>query len=201
MHNVRSERRREFPCARLNHNQQTIQDIAQRMLRCEGQVVAGIQEHIDSAGDSATSAMSQNNDELQTAAQMLYGIFQAAQDVRAQNVACHSDDEEVVRAFAENKFDGHPRIRAAENRGEGMLDGRLFTGDQAQIAGIDRNNSFCPPLPVFDLLEQRSEGPVAFIETKSRFVAVGWSRSRRRICLISVDDVDRFHIGFLLRIS
>ena len=72
-------------------------------------------------------------------------------------------------------------------------------GEQAQITRIDGYDSLCPPMFVFDLIEQRGEGPVAFIETKSRLVAIGWSVSRRCICLISVDDVDRFHIGFLLR--
>ena len=46
-HNVAAKRGKRLPCGRLHHKEQTIEDVAQRMLGGERQVVVRIQEQID----------------------------------------------------------------------------------------------------------------------------------------------------------
>jgi hypothetical protein len=111
----------EFLRAGLDDSQQAIKDIAERVLGGEWQVVAGVEEDVDCRGQRPTSAVSQDDDKLQTAAQVFHGIFQAAEHLGAETVPGHAHDEKVIRPFAEDKLDWHSSIRASENGRERML--------------------------------------------------------------------------------
>ena len=94
--------------------------------------------------------MAQNDDELQTSAQILHGIFQATEYVRAQTIAGHANHEEIVRSLSENEFDRYSGIRATEYGGERMLLWRPYVSrQQAQVAGIDLHNPACRNALVF----------------------------------------------------
>ena len=60
--------------------------------------------------------MSEDDNEFEAVAQMLDRVSQTTQHVGAETVASHSDDEQVVQPFVENKFERNTGVRAAKNR-------------------------------------------------------------------------------------
>ena len=66
--------------------------------------------------------MSQNDDELQTPAEVVHGILQAAQDFCTQTIAGNANYKKGRSALRLNiKLDRHAGIRGADNGGEGAL--------------------------------------------------------------------------------
>ena len=103
------------------------------------QVTAGVQEYIDCGDRRSTTAVSQDNYDLQAISKMIHGVFQATEHLGAQSIAGHANYKKIVRSFAEDKFDWHPRVRATEDSGEGALLRHSCIGwQQANIARIDR---------------------------------------------------------------
>ena len=86
-----------------------------------GKVVAWVQKHIDGRGYCPATAMAQDDNKLQSSAQVLHGVFQAAEHLRAETVTRHTDNEEVVWPLVENEFNRHTRIRTAEHSSERTL--------------------------------------------------------------------------------
>jgi len=54
--------------------------------------------------------MSQNDDELQASAEVLNGIFQAAQDFWTQTIAGNANYKKIIRPFVEDQFDRHASV-------------------------------------------------------------------------------------------
>ena len=112
--------------------------------------------------------MSQDDDELQRAAEVLHGVFQTAEHLASQTIACHANDEQIVRAFVENQFDRHAGIRAAQHDGKrALLQRPGLVRQQPEVARIDRDDLLDFPALVVDVVEQRGEAPVAFIQPSS----------------------------------
>ena len=52
---------------------------------------------------------------------MLYGIFDGAENMLVDDVACVADDEQISKFLVEDDLGRHAAVRAAEHHGEGML--------------------------------------------------------------------------------
>jgi hypothetical protein len=63
--------------------------------------------------------MSEDDDE--SCAEPFRGELDASNLRRGDNVASHTDDEQVTEALIENNLRRHPRIRTSENNGERLL--------------------------------------------------------------------------------
>jgi hypothetical protein len=63
--------------------------------------------------------MSEDDDE--SCAEPFRGELDASNLRRGDNVASHTDDEQVTEALIENNFRRHARIRTSENNGERLL--------------------------------------------------------------------------------
>src|SRR5215475_8078114 len=148
--------------------------------------------------------MSQHNDQLQSATQVLHRIFQATKHLCAQAVPSHSDNKKIVRPLVEDKFDWYTRIRTAEYGGERTL--LWYAGAarlKAEVPRIDRNDLLDDATRVVDVVEKCSEIPIAVIKPVNGCIAI-----RRRISfldsrLVPVDNVDRLHVAplALVRLS
>src|SRR4029079_4612805 len=135
------------------------------MLCGNRQVVARVEKHIDGRGESPASAVPEHNNELQCPTQVIHGVFQAAQHLRAKTVTCYAHDEQVVRSLVENEFDGYTGIRTSEHCRERALFG--CSSDvriEAQISRIDQDDLLYSAF-VFDVIEKRSEIAVAAIQS------------------------------------
>src|SRR6516164_2688182 len=170
------------------------------MLRGEGQVIARVQEYIDCRGQSATAAMPQHHDQLQTAAEILHRVFETPEHLRAQTVTCHADHKKIVRSFVEYQFDGYAGIGTAEYGSKRSLLRHLgAVRSKAQIVRVDRDDLLYPALVQY-VIDKRSEGLVAVFQSEQSCVAVRRQRPDRGFMrVIPINDVDRPHAGLLLR--
>ena len=91
------------------------------MFGSERQVIGWVQKHIDCGCQRATTAMSQDDDELQASAQVVHGIFETAQDLCTQTIAGHANYKKIVWPFVEDQLDGNTGVRATKHRGIGAL--------------------------------------------------------------------------------
>ena len=159
------------------------------------QIVARVEKHIDGRSESPTSAVPENNNQLQRTTQVIHCVFQAAQHLRAQAVTCYADNEKIVWSLVENEFDGYAGVRTPEHCRERTLFG--CSSDvriQAQIPRIDRDDLLYSDF-VFDVIEQRSEIAIAAIQSAQGCIAIRWQRPRGSIArLIPINDVDRFQM-------
>src|SRR5262249_13994609 len=114
------------------------------------------------SGHRATAAMSENDDELEAAAQVLGGILQTPEHVTTEAIAGDPDDEQIVRSLVEDQLQRDPRIRAAENGSKRTLQ-RCPRGAlrQPQLAGVALDDPAHPPAVVPGALEELGEGAVA----------------------------------------
>ena len=83
-------------------------------------------------------------------------VLDAAELVRADNVARHTDDEEIAEAPIEQQLDGDPRVAATENGSEGVLRGRQtvsMPGALVSTCGLARHEAL---VPVDQSLERRA---------------------------------------------
>ena len=141
--------------------------------------------------------MSQHDDELQRAAQMLHGIFQAAKHLCSKAVTGHADNKEIVRSLIEDEFDWHTGVGAAKDGGKWTLLWRAGAAwRKTQIPRVDRDDLLDHARLVLDVVEKRRETPIAVIEPKHCRVAIRWHWSRRNVSrLVAIDYLDRFHLG------
>ncbi len=143
------------------------------------QVTAGVQEYIDCGDRRSTTAVSQDNYDLQAIFKMIHGVFQATEHLRAQSIAGHANYEKIVRSFAEDKFDWHPRVRATEDSGEGALLRHSCIGwQQADIARIDRYDPLGRAI-MCQIIKECGEGAVTVLQPEQSCLTIQWLRSRR----------------------
>ncbi len=81
-------------------------------------------------GDRTARVVAQHDDER--AVQHAHPVLDAAEDLRARDVARGADDEQVTDAAVEDDLGGQPRIGAAEEDGEGTL-GRSRLGTARRV--------------------------------------------------------------------
>jgi hypothetical protein len=65
--------------------------------------------------------VAKHHDQPQAVPQVVDGIAQTAEHIVAEAVAGDTNDEQVIRAFVEDEFDRHARIRATQHRRKGAL--------------------------------------------------------------------------------
>src|ERR1700722_19644092 len=112
------------------------------MVGSQGQVSGRVEECIDSGGHSATTAVSQDNNEPQAASQVIDRVSQAAKYIVADSIAGNPDHEQVVRSFVEDQFDRHAGVGAAKHRREGALFGQdLFARLHNEVTCIDLDDA------------------------------------------------------------
>src|SRR4051794_22168305 len=87
----------------------------------ERQIALRFHEYFDGRRYGATAAVAEDDDDLQTAAEMFDGVLQAAEHLLTEAIAGDTDYEKIVGALIEYEFDRNPRIRTAEHGREGPL--------------------------------------------------------------------------------
>ena len=85
-HNVRSEGRGHPHGRGVDHDEQAIEDAAQRVLRGEREVGLGAEKGIDGRRYCATAAVSEDHDDLQAAAQVVDRVLEAAEHFAAEAI-------------------------------------------------------------------------------------------------------------------
>ena len=101
--------------------------------------------------------MPEHNDKLQSAAQVIYCIFQTAKYLQAKAVTCYADNEKIVWSLVKNEFDWDTGIRTPEHSGKRPLFGCLCNvRTEAQISRINRDYSLDPAF-IVDVVEKRGE--------------------------------------------
>ena len=140
--------------------------------------------------------MSQDNDKLQRTAQMLHRIFQAAEHLRSEAIACDADNKEIIWPLVENELDRYTGIRTAQHGGKWTLFWYSSAArHETQIARIDRDELLDHATLVFQVIEKRGEIPIAVIQPEQGGITIRRQRFRRNTARrISIDDVDCFHI-------
>src|SRR5690242_16323597 len=98
-----------------------VDDAPQGMLLCQRQVLGRLQENLHGFGYGATTGVTQNYYQPQTAAKAIHSVIQAPQDLGTQSITCDTQNEKVVRSLIEDQFDRDPGIRAPENGCIGTL--------------------------------------------------------------------------------
>ena len=86
--------------------------------------------------------MAKHSDDLHAAAQMLDCILEAAKNFAAKPIAGDPNDEQVIRTFIEDEFDGDTCIGASENRSERtLLRASILALHHPEILQIDIDNA------------------------------------------------------------
>ena len=67
--------------------------------------------------------MTQDDNKLQSAAQVLHCILQAAEHLRSKAVTRYTDDKQIVWSLVENKLDWYTGVGTAEHDGKWSLFG------------------------------------------------------------------------------
>jgi hypothetical protein len=82
--------------------------------------------------------MTQDDNKLQSAAQVLHCILQAAEHLRSKAVTRYTDDKQIVWSLVENKLDWYTGVGTAEHDGKWTLFGYARAArHKAQVARID----------------------------------------------------------------
>jgi hypothetical protein len=103
----------------------------------------------------------------------------------------------IVRAFAENELDRHPGIRTSQHGRVGPLRRRV-AADETEVAA-NRHHAADRRARDDKSVEQRSERPIAVVQSPARSVAVAGTRTWRRVVGgIAIDDLDGIHRNALL---
>ena len=140
--------------------------------------------------------MSQDDDELQASAEVVNGIFQAAQDFCTQAIAGNADYEKIIRPFVEDQFDRHASVRAAKNDGERTLFWqRRVAGQEPQITRINKDNFLYRAIRVRHSFEEGGKRVVAIVQTDVRGITIQWPRpGGRGLRSIPICNIDCLHI-------
>jgi hypothetical protein len=139
--------------------------------------------------------VSQHDDELEAAAQVLHRVPEAAQHLRAEAVAGDANHEQVVRALVEDQLDRHARVGAAQDGGVGPLLGRArVVRRDSEVLRIDVDHLPRRPGAVGGLLEERGHGATAAIEALARRLGVGGPGTGRRSgAVVAIRDFEDLH--------
>ena len=105
-----AERIDKAPRGGLHDNQLPIENAAERIVGDQRQISRRVEKGIDRCGEGAAAAVAEDDDQSETALQMLDCVAQAPQYIVAKAIAGYTDHEQVVRAFIENEFDRYPRV-------------------------------------------------------------------------------------------
>jgi hypothetical protein len=108
--------------------------------------------------------MTQHHDE--TRAEAFRGEFNAADLRWRHDVARHADHEKITQSLVEDDLDGHARVGATENHGEGFL-----AGDELHATHVRRRR--------IEARRTRHKAAITFPETLERFAR----RSRDHECI------------------
>src|SRR6185437_13996622 len=139
--------------------------------------------------------MSQNDDELQTPAEVVHGIFQAAQDFCTQTVAGNANYKKVVWPLVEDQLDRYAGIRAAKNGGERTLFWQRWVANrEAKITRINGNNCLRPAALVRQSFKECGKSPVAVVQPEVSGTTVRWPGPGGYTLLpIPICNIDRLH--------
>ena len=180
---------------RVHDEQQPIEDIAQGVVAGELEIALRREKDVDRRRHGAAAAVAQHDDELEALAQVIRRVLEAAHAFRAEPVAGHADDEEIVGSFVEDELDRNPRVGAAQHRGEGALARRAGPiAGEPEIARVDLDDPAGDATLPSHRLEQRGDRPAAFVEALAR--GVGVRRPRPRVArprAVTVGDLDGLH--------
>ena len=137
--------------------------------------------------------MAEYSDDLYAAAQMLDCILEAAKNFAAKPIAGDPNDEQVIRTFIKDEFDGDSCIRASENRGERtLLRASIPALHKPEILQIDIDNALGSAVIVRQSVEQRRESQISCFEALLRRIRI--RRPRPRILrAIAVCDLNGLH--------
>jgi hypothetical protein len=84
---------------RVHDGQQAIEDVAQCVLARKLEIGSGVEEDVDRRRHGAAAAVAEHDDQLEALAQVFGRVLEAAHAFRAQSIACHADNEEIVGPF------------------------------------------------------------------------------------------------------
>ena len=123
---------------------------------------------------------------------MLDCILEAAKNFAAKPIAGDPNDEQVIRAFIKDEFDGDARIRASENRSERTLSrASILALHHPEILQIDIDNALSCAAIVRQSVEQGCESLVSCFEAPLRCIRIRWPRPRilRAIAICDLNDL------------
>ncbi len=147
------------------------------MVGRQRQHAGGAEIEIDRGSDRAAAAVAQH-DSGGKPTKVGCGVAQAAQHLGPQHVAGNAHDEQVVRAFAEQQFQRHARVRATQDRGIGALARLAPPLGKPDITRIDRD--LLPRRAILrQRIEQRREREVAGLQPRAGGSGIGGTAAIR----------------------
>ena len=99
--------------------------------------------------------MSQNDDELQTPAEVVHGIFQAAQDFCTQTIAGNANYKKVVWPLVEDQLDRYAGIRQPRMAAKGRCFGSAGSSAERPRSRASTETIVCA-LPLSSVSPSRS---------------------------------------------
>src|SRR5271166_6438547 len=158
-------------------------------------IVLGREVRVDGSGNSAAARMTEDDQEPEASFEILNGVVDAPQTLRAQHVAGNANHEQLVGRLIEDPLDRYAGVRATQDqsirslldwsaRDQGKSQGERVRGDD------DRRGTSIPHQFLLNMHDDIAESLVSFLQLADGQLRVHrLSGNDRRERLVTVDDV------------